>query len=74
MVKEYFRGRVGSVQGTARRAAAAGSNRLDQGSAVAGLAVGWSGGDGSGLQWGQRHWETGQWTAQGSGESRAQHG
>ena len=47
------------------------THRLDQGSIVASLVVGWSGGDGSGLQWGRRHWETGQWTAQGKGHTRA---
>ena len=56
------------------RAAAVRTNRQDQGSEVMGLAVGWSGGDESGLQWGRQHWEIGQWTAQGLGESRAKHG
>ena len=46
------------------------THRLDQGSAVAGMAVGWSGDDGSGLQWGRQHWETGQWMSRGKGHTR----
>ena len=47
------------------------THRLDQGSAVVGQSVRWSDGDGSRLQWGWQHWETGQWTAQGKGHTSA---
>ena len=46
-------------------------HRLDQGSTVEGLAVGWSGGNGGGLQWERRHCWDRVWTAQGKSHTCA---